>query len=546
MATTITERNAQQGEYTWEQMILCQMTLVYCVSFPTPYSGSQEYLTKLATESVKTTFASQKVQQLIGKWELVWGVNIYQSKHSVVADNTMYVAKYAESLDIDKYVISIIGTNPFSTYAVLCEDARFFYVQKWNEGKPWNSKKSAAYTDEPAVPSGLSLALEIQMVRMKDSEGNVLVDILREIVSKATKPVEITVAGHSLAGAIAPMLGLSLLDCQSEWDSKNIVTIKVASLAGITPGNEAFAKYYQKKLGDRTQRILCDKDIIPYLATIDGFDITPNLYAPEISNNVLISRTFKIIEKGTEQQKFTPISNTPAYPGNVDSSILSEDINQNEILKQIVATECSKLIYLVWLEQLEMIPFMPNFVEDKFQELEEELSQRLGKVITKILGGASNVDEELENIFTHLVNSVSTVPIVGVLSQFDRNLLSTTSIFGLINYFIQMTYQHTKQYVDHFGISDFASLEVQITAQIYEKLRKQNVSQQKANTVVIEYGKAKKEDIKDLFNGEGKLLNNISDVVAQLKLSGSVEENVQPLLFIIEKEKDKGICRWLI
>ncbi|NER02192.1 MAG: hypothetical protein F6K17_05865, partial [Okeania sp. SIO3C4] len=258
MATTITEKKLQPGEYTWQQTILSHMWLVYCVSFPKAYSGSQEELTNLATASVKKTLASQQAQKLIGKWELVWGVNVYQRWRSVVADATMYIAKYSESSDIDKYIISIAGTNPFSIYAILFEDARFFSVKKWNEGQPWNSKKDAASTDEPAISSGLSTAVEVHMTRMQDAEGNFIVDILRGIVSNATKPVEITVAGHSLGGTISPLLGLSLFDCQSEWDSNNKATIKVVSVAGMSPGNEAFAEYYQSKLGDRTERIWCD------------------------------------------------------------------------------------------------------------------------------------------------------------------------------------------------------------------------------------------------------------------------------------------------
>ena len=48
---------------------------------------------------------------------------------------------------------------------------------------------------------------------------------------------------------------------------------------------------------------------------------------------------------------------------------------------------------------------------------------------------------------------------------------------------------------------------------------------QEANTILLNYGKAKNDDIKDLYRGEGKLLDGISDVVAELKQSGDVEKN---------------------
>ncbi|NER04199.1 MAG: hypothetical protein F6K17_17060, partial [Okeania sp. SIO3C4] len=352
------------------------------------------------------------------------------------------------------------------------------------------------------------------------------------------------VAGHSLGGTISPLLGLSLYDCQSEWDKDNKATIKVVSVAGMSPGNEAFAEYYQSKLGDRTERIWCDKDIVPYMSTVNGLSTIPTLYAPKISNNILVSALFNTMQLVTQQHKYTPISQTPGYSGSFEPSKLSQKINENEFLKAYLITECSTLIYLIWLQKLENIPFMPSVVEDKFEELAEEFSKLFAEVITKMLGVGAIVDQELENIFDYLVNSVSTIPVVGALKQFNRNLLSTASLFGLIDYYLQFSYQHTQQYVNYFGFSEFDLLRLQITAKINEGCEEENARKQKPNTVVVEYGKAKDDDIKDLLNGEGKLLNNISDVVVGLKLSGTVEQNVQPLLFIIEKEKekDRGFC----
>ncbi len=314
MKTTITNRSVAPGKYTWEQKIFSHIWLVYCVSFPKSYMGSRLYLTNLATKSVNTTFADKNAQKLIGRWKLVWGVDVYQKTISSFADSTMYVAKYLENSDKDKYVISIAGTNPFSFYTIFKQVLKFDSVQQWKKGKPWESKKDRSSTDEPAVSSGLSLALQIHMERMEDSQGKLLVDFLKEITNKATKPVEITVAGHSLGGTIAPLLGLSLLDRQSEWDSNNgnndMATVKVVSVAGMNPGNEAFAEYYRSKLGDRTERVCCDIDPIPYMGTED-IDKISSLYKniegvseeDDIAKNFLVRRFSEKMERLTKKHK---------------------------------------------------------------------------------------------------------------------------------------------------------------------------------------------------------------------------------------------------
>ena len=139
--------DSSPSKYLWDQKVMSLMWLSYCVSFPKTYAGPKEYLEQLGTTSVRRTLANKETQELIGKWKLVWGVHLHQNFFSQVADATMYVAKYAESSDINKYVISIAGTNPYSISTILLEDARFASIRKWNEGEPWNSKMDAEYSD---------------------------------------------------------------------------------------------------------------------------------------------------------------------------------------------------------------------------------------------------------------------------------------------------------------------------------------------------------------------------------------------------------------
>ena len=63
-------------------------------------------------------------------------------------------------------------------------------------------------------------------------------------------------------------------------------------------------------------------------------------------------------------------------------------------------------------------------------------------------------------------------------------------------------------------------------------------TKQEANTIILEFGSAKKDDIADLKHGEGKLFNKISKTIDSLKKSGDVEENAQPVVVIVTKKSD--------
>ena len=62
---------------------------------------------------------------------------------------------------------------------------------------------------------------------------------------------------------------------------------------------------------------------------------------------------------------------------------------------------------------------------------------------------------------------------------------------------------------------------------------------QKENTIILEFGNAKKDDVDDLRYGEGKLFKKIQYTIERLKEEGQVGENAQPVICIIKKKKEK-------
>ncbi|MGD1913747.1 MAG: hypothetical protein ACFB2X_23805 [Rivularia sp. (in: cyanobacteria)] len=62
---------------------------------------------------------------------------------------------------------------------------------------------------------------------------------------------------------------------------------------------------------------------------------------------------------------------------------------------------------------------------------------------------------------------------------------------------------------------------------------------QQANTIILEFSSASSDDIKDLRKGEGKVFRRIGQVIEQLKESGEVGENAQPIVVIVKEKKSK-------
>ncbi len=66
-----------------------------------------------------------------------------------------------------------------------------------------------------------------------------------------------------------------------------------------------------------------------------------------------------------------------------------------------------------------------------------------------------------------------------------------------------------------------------------------NAFNQEANTIVLEMSSADKDDIYELRRGEGKIFRRIRSIIEQLKEEGSISEDAQPIIAIVQKKKDK-------
>lgn len=248
-----------------------------------------------------------------GKYELIWGPAVFKFKDSRLDDNMMFIARRAGT---KKVAVAIRGTNFASVSDWLAEDLNVTHPVPWNIPKskmdaPTNPRISRATetglnvlkTLTPEFP-GLTPKTVRQFLQEGASNGNI---------------DEVTILGHSLAGALAPAFALWLSDTRPRWDPTASVNISVTALAGATAGNRDYSRYYDSQLGKSTNRIHNPYDIVPLAWDESTLMTLPGLYAlsdikADGFDRFLVQEAMDLVEN-TDYTQILP--NSPSLKGGV-------------------------------------------------------------------------------------------------------------------------------------------------------------------------------------------------------------------------------------
>jgi len=238
------------------------------------YFANITELQTYATTIVTKTLASPTVQEYLGNWSLIWGPVVYVNKpqaEQVVADNTMMLL-YNSSQNL--LLAAIAGTNSYSTYAWLQEDFKVNTTKKWADITGIDNPHYIFY-QEIKISTGSYNGLQILM-QMQYNNQTIEQALTANLNGKAG--VEFATAGHSLGGALCPVLALYMYDTKSKWDSNNVVkTISTWPTAGPTAGNYAFANYARDRLSCTSRHNTLD--VIPYAWQKDLLQQIPKIYS---------------------------------------------------------------------------------------------------------------------------------------------------------------------------------------------------------------------------------------------------------------------------
>lgn len=205
-------------------------------------------------------------------WEVVWGPAISTSKRksaaspvdSFVTDNTMYVARGTDLITGKPlYVVAIAGTNAVSRNGALFEDLNVA------EEKDWPTPSSGK------VSAGSLRGFNILSAMRDATTKKNLIEFLSTLSQAG--PVQVSFTGHSLGGALAPLMALKAIEWQ-QLKSYTSLTVSVYPIAGPTPGDETFAQYAAQKFGENYHSVINANDMVPHAWQKDMFEKIPSLY----------------------------------------------------------------------------------------------------------------------------------------------------------------------------------------------------------------------------------------------------------------------------
>lgn len=189
-------------------------------------------------------------------WQIAWGPALFKAHHNTGATNAAFVAYSAK---LKTYVTAIAGTNPLGTNALLFQDLDVApkNMVEWpprentKDTPPslvWTSAshpKASQHALAEGTSYGLSRLYRMEAPGMADPEGKpVTLRVFLDSVADTSATLIFT--GHSLGGALSPILALLLYPEAAKPVWKNVY---ILATAGPTPGNAglkgAFDKTYR-------------------------------------------------------------------------------------------------------------------------------------------------------------------------------------------------------------------------------------------------------------------------------------------------------------
>ena len=313
-----------------QQTVLCM--LAYMSVFT---EGSVAQLQARMTEELRLILSLHELQDLIGRWEVVWGPVIYQAEGSTVADNTMFVV---HSLDTPQMVVSIAGTNPYSLFNWLFENLPIRRKEAW----PTCGGNEAGF--KPEISQGTANGLRI--LQAMQADGQTLLEFLQAYLPALSGSMAITVTGHSLGGALSSAMAVYLADMQLTWNPDNRAVVSVTPIAGPTPGNLDFAMVADQALNGRIQRIWNDKDVVPHAWDKAQMTKLPTIYAPTIKPNLFIRFVIYLAQQAANRSDYAHLQPDPLpLPGKVVPTAQADDLLPTSFIHKFLPSYMVQMAY---------------------------------------------------------------------------------------------------------------------------------------------------------------------------------------------------------
>ncbi len=203
--------------------------------------------------AMRTAIASHLEQPDLptaNQWKVLWGP-------AVNDPNMWYIAAGPNSLGPKSLALVIRGTN-MTSLASIGQDAELTLVPFAAPDTPPGARIAQGFAD----------AFH-RLMQATDEHG---VSAFQFLASRLETDTALDVVGHSLGGAMAPIMALAAQNFFAQ------TKVRAFPFGGQTPGNAAFANWYVESFRDQPSRWINDIDIIPmWYAELDAMT---RLYGP--------------------------------------------------------------------------------------------------------------------------------------------------------------------------------------------------------------------------------------------------------------------------
>lgn len=255
-----------------------------------------------------------KLRPYIGKYDIIWGPAIYKTKYEIFCDSLVFIAQCKE--DPSEYFIAIRGTDPVSLDTFIYENYDVFEQVWWDYGSaPLQAKISKA------MYTALHDLLQAESYNKYRNCKTGMVDFLTDIINHNKKKVDITITGHSLGGGVSSTLALWLHDkIPFLWPEKPF-DLHVFSYAGPTAGNEAFAAYSDRIIGNVCHRFVNPLDMAPKLWNKNDILSLFKLYKPIASIDPISLFVLKLISFLLKNKGYTQIKTMEPVESELKASL---------------------------------------------------------------------------------------------------------------------------------------------------------------------------------------------------------------------------------
>lgn len=268
----------------------------------------------------------------IGNWLVVWGPSyLYPTDShgnpdtSKPVENAMFVAQALDTNDnpLPEYVVAIAGTNKSSVYDWFSEDLNPTPIN-W----PYVTNPQQPMQITTGDNLGLSNVLALTSSTSTSPSATVQ-QFLAGLQNKNT--ISLSFTGHSLGGALAPLMTLALMDPNSTLNTSNNVSLNewasvyLLATAGPSIGDGNFVSYFQTTLGatgNASSFIWNANDVVPHAwneATLMQLTSPQNIYNLTLDPSKCLAKTLQNMQQKAKPYSYTQFQSVPAFTGPLQS-----------------------------------------------------------------------------------------------------------------------------------------------------------------------------------------------------------------------------------